>query len=428
MPPKDRISAADAVELATDVGPAPRNVGVVLLLDGGDPAAVAETVHERLAGVPAFRRRLVVPRFGRPYWVDAAGTANLVRRQGAPSGADPDLVAAAATVMVERLDPAAPLWRAVVHEHAGAAVAVTLVMHHVLADGIGGLAVLADLADEGPAPGPSGPGPSVGAPTASASGASAPAASAPAVATRTRPGRLHRLRSAFAELSGPRTAPRCSLNAPSGPDRAAHHVEVPLDPVRTGARARGGTINDALLVAAGDALGRTLAERGEHLDDVVVSVAVSARRSTTRAELGNRVGVMTVRVPLTGDLGDRLHSVAADSRRRKTSARGASAALLGPAFRLLAATGLFQWFVDRQRMVTTFLTNLRGPAEVHLGGVRVRALVPIGILAGNVTVAFAALSYAGRLGVTVVSDPAVVPEGDRVAERVRAALTELSTG
>jgi diacylglycerol O-acyltransferase len=42
-------------------------------------------------------------------------------------------------------------------------------------------------------------------------------------------------------------------------------------------------------------------------------------------------------------------------------------------------------------------------------------VVPITITAGNVGVAFAALSYAGRLTVTVIVDPDVVPEVDDVA-------------
>jgi hypothetical protein len=61
--------------------------------------------------------------------------------------------------------------------------------------------------------------------------------------------------------------------------------------------------------------------------------------------------------------GDRVTRIAAIIRQRKTPAKGASVALLSPLFRLLARTGLLRWFVNRQRLVRTFATNLRGPGR-----------------------------------------------------------------
>ena len=55
--------------------------------------------------------------------------------------------------------------------------------------------------------------------------------------------------------------------------------------------------------------------------------------------------------------------LAAITRQRKTAAKGTSVALLGPLFRLLGRTGLLRWFVNHQRLVHTFATNLRGPAQ-----------------------------------------------------------------
>jgi diacylglycerol O-acyltransferase len=97
--------------------------------------------------------------------------------------------------------------------------------------------------------------------------------------------------------------------------------------------------------------------------------------------------------------------------------------------RLPASAGLFRWFVDRQRLVNSFLTNMVGPTRpLAFAGARILRVIPITITAGNVGVAFAALSYAGRLTVTVIVDPAVVPEADDVAaalERELRAVTDL---
>ncbi len=92
-----------------------------------------------------------------------------------------------------------------------------------------------------------------------------------------------------------------------------------------------------------------------------VSVPFSERRGATTGELGNRSGVIPIRVPGAGDPARRLRFVAEGTRRAKRSSPGATTALLGPFFRLLARTGLFQWFVDRQRLIHTFVSNLRGP-------------------------------------------------------------------
>lgn len=456
----DRISPADAVELATDVGPAPRTVGAVLMLDGPDPGALADLLVARFDTEPRFRQRLRRPPvgFGRPYWEPWAGsTADRVEVRAVSADDDASLVAAGVRELGRPLGDG-PQWRAVVLAHEGRTVGVVLAMHHVVADGIGGLAVLANLVDQ-PDGGPGRPGGTRGARQDSTAGVDGDPArrgrdgegaggpgpgdgAAPTApdrwtllrdawserwrAVRRVPASLRRARAGRAELDhGPRGAPRCSLNAPCGPHRAAHLADVDLAALRAGARTVGASVNDALLVAAASAMDDALRRRGEHLDALVISVPISARPAAGGADLGNAVGVMPVRVPLAGGPAARLAQVSASTRARKTRSRGASLALLAPAFRLLAAVGLFRWFVERQRLVNAFLTNLRGPDALTIGGRPVRRIAPIGVVAGNVAVAFAAMSYAGRLTVTVVTDPDVVPDGDAIAAALDASLDAL---
>jgi len=167
-----------------------------------------------------------------------------------------------------------------------------------------------------------------------------------------------------------------------------------------------------------------LAGRGEQLDSVTVSVPVSARRHATSGQLGNQVGVMPVALPAAGSLPDRITRIAVITRQRKTAANGASVALLGPLFRLLARTGLLLWFVNRQRLVHTFATNLRGPAQpLTFAGTPLRAVIPIANTAGNVPVTFAALSYAGTLWLTVLSDPDQAPDVETLTAALRQELS-----
>ena len=147
----------------------------------------------------------------------------------------------------------------------------------------------------------------------------------------------------------------------------------------------------------------------------------------TGGQLGNQVGVMLVPIPVGGDLATRVTQVAANTRRRKEAVHGSSATLVGPAFRVLAAIRLLPRFLDHQRLVHTFVTNLHGPAEpMAFAGAPVRAVIPVPNTTGNVTVTFGALSYAGRLRVTVLSDPSRVPDVSLLTTALREQLDDLA--
>lgn len=430
----DRIGPGDLVELVTDVGPVAMNVGAVLLLDAPRPGApdLQRVLMTRLSGIRRLRQVLVRTPWvlGRPYWHDEPrfDPAFHVTTVACPAPADRRaLLALAVEAVTAPLPPSRPLWRAVVVTGlADGQAAVVLVLHHVLADGIGGLAVLARLVDEGRAEAEPDPGPDPG-----------PVALDLVVdAARDRLGAPARLvaglRAAHrgsTELGTTATgrAPACSLNSPTGPDRTVTTVGVPLAPVLAAARRHGATVNDALLVAVTGAMARVLSDRGEVVDSLVVSVPVSARTTASTADLGNRVGVMPVRVALRGSAAQRMALVAQSTRSRRGASPGASAVLVGPAFRTLAAVGAFRWFVDRQRLVNTFLTNLRGPAErLTLAGRTLVGIDPVTVTAGNVGVAFAAFSYAGTLSVTVIADPSVVPEVEALTTALATELEQIA--
>jgi diacylglycerol O-acyltransferase / wax synthase len=412
------------MQLATDVGPAPMHVGAVLVLGTGPGFSVPEAqrlLDERIRAVPRLRQRLrrAPPGCGRPFWADdqAFDLRHHVRQRPCPPPGDQRaLLDVAAQVAGEPLPRSRPLWSATfVTGLAEDRTGLVIVMNHVLADGIGGLAVLARLVDESAILPPAAPGPD---------GFPVPVPRARAVATEAWAARGHRLtglagsvrtiRQGLAELGGarpPRRLPPTSLNQPTGLQRRLDVVATDLAAVRELGHANGGTVNDVILAAIAGALRALLASRGERLGQVTVSVPVSARREATGGQLGNQVGVMPVTLPTGGGLTGRITQIAAITRQRKTAAHGSSVALLGPPFRLMAATGLLRWFINRQRLVQTFATNLRGPGQpLTFAGAPVQVVIPIPNTTGNVTVTFAALSYAGTLMITVLSDPGRVPD------------------
>jgi diacylglycerol O-acyltransferase / wax synthase len=144
-------------------------------------------------------------------------------------------------------------------------------------------------------------------------------------------------------------------------------------------------------------------------------VPVTGRPSATADRLGNNTGVRPIAVPTLTDDNARLAEIISLTRTRRELARASSAGPLGLAFRALSRLGLFQTFIQHQRLVHTFETNMRGPAEpLSFGGHRVSAVVPAAVNPGNIGVAFDALSYAGILSVTLVTDPDIVEDLDQL--------------
>ncbi len=352
-----RLTADDLTNLAVDRGSVPMQIGAVLLLDDATAPVAAELVsllEQRLARVPRLAERLYRPPLGcgRPYWASAPDHAS--RIDIAEAADDAALLDAAVEEVLQPLPRDRPLWRAVVYAgRDGRARGVAVVLHHVLADGIGGLAVLAELVDtEGGSPGPVRRARGV-LPSRRALARDAWARRGSGL--RAVPAAVRRLAAGLRELGGvPRqNAAPSSLLQPTSSRRRVDVVEVELAPVVAGAHARGATVNDVLLVAVSGALREVLRARGDRLAELVVSVPVSGRRAASAEELGNQVGVLPLRVPLTEDPADRLAEIRRQRARLDASApRASSSAVLSALFRGLAALGVFQWFIRHQRLCT----------------------------------------------------------------------------
>ena len=426
----ERASSIDLMELASDVGPAPLQVGAVLRFGAGRKLTheeVSEAIEARTGGVRRLRQQLMPTPVGcgRPIWVDDADfkVSHHVRAVSCPApGDEVSLLALTAELLTTPLPSDSPLWSAtLVNDLADSSCALVVLFHHVLTDGMGGLAVLANLVDGAPAV------------PARPSATTVPGRwdlARDAAASRLRTfGHARRapavLRAAWEELapgSVPKAA-RCSLNRPVGRRRRFVTVTAPLEKVRTVAHAHGASVNDVVLAAVGSALDAQLAAHGEHVDAFVISVPVSGRSQESASDLGNQVGVMPVAVPATGPRSERVEVIAQMTGARKSSSRGASAILLAPGFRILATIGILKRCVDHQHLVHTFTTNLRGPEDpISFLGRRVRQVIPLSALSGNVAVAFAVMSYADELAVTVVIDPDVIPEPTALTEMLAAEL------
>lgn len=416
--PISRVTADDLMSLVSERSSTPLQVGAVLLLDapdGLDPAQTLELLARRITAVPRLRQRLHYTPVGcgRPIWIDDPSftiTNHLTSLPCPAPGGESAVMGKAAELIGVRLHRDRPLWAAtLVTNTAPGKAALILVFHHVLADGIGGLGVLASLVD--------------GAPETADAGFPRPRPSRRRLAVEAALGRirslgrlpaaLSRLGSAAAEL---RPAARAgvaptSLNQPTGPRRAFAGVRAEVNEVHRVAHAHGATVNDVVLTVVASALHRLLERRGEQADEIVISVPFSARRQASGENLGNQSGVIPLVIPGVGNPVARLEAVATLTGTAKRRPPGASTALLGPLFRLLARVGLYQRFITRQRMIHTFVSTMRGPeTRVALFGCPITGILPLSVPTGNVTVSFVVFSYAGELAVTIAADPHACPD------------------
>jgi diacylglycerol O-acyltransferase / wax synthase len=416
--PIERASAADLALLAMECGGAvPEHLGAVLVLDAGpglDVESVGRVLAERVWAVPRLRQRLVrAPTgCGRPVWVDDPGfdAARHVRLLPCPDPGDEQaLLDVAAALITDPLPRSRPLWAAaVVPGLRGGRVGLVLVLHHVLADGLGGLAILARLVD--------------GADSGPARAFPQPRPARRRLAADAFRSRLRWSRAGWRELprslaaAGGVRAPRavaCSILQRTGPRRRFAVARADLEALRAAAHRHGGTVNDVLLTAVAGALHTLLERRGEPIEALRIAVMVAGHRAAAADTLGNQVAPLLVGVPGAGPPAERLARIAGTVRAERVSTTGRPpAAVPQPLLRVLAAAGLYRLYMNHQRRLHALVSNVHGPDRpLTLAGAPIASVIPVSVAeAGNLTVTFVALSYAGTLTVTIIADP------DRVAD------------
>jgi WS/DGAT/MGAT family acyltransferase len=447
----DRLTAQDLLMLWPDEFGWPDDIGALAILDGTsllDPDGrvrideVRRHLEPRLQLVPRFRQLLYRPRWGLgwPLWVDAQSfdLANHVRVHPlAAPGGQAQLLAACAQLRRRRLDPSRPLWETwLLPGLPQGRVGLYLRVHHVLADGISGVAAfgaLLDLTAEVATP--------VAAPWAPAPIPTAGQLLHDNLRRRrqglgrawsglTHPGRTlrraQRASPAWREFLAER-APRTSLNRPIGADRRLAIVRSRLEVAKQVAHAHRAKVNDVVLAAVAGGLRQLLASRGEDVTRLTLRVAVpvSLHHEQPGQARGNQDGMMMVPLPLgEGDPVRRLQLVAAETAVRKHKARpqGASGVMSFAAVQRTSSR-----FLAHQRFLNLSVTNVPGPpVPLYLAGARLLELFPVVAIMANVTLAVGVLSYAGQLNLTAVADRDTCPDVEVFAQGVRSALDELA--
>ncbi|MFN8644223.1 MAG: wax ester/triacylglycerol synthase family O-acyltransferase [Candidatus Binatia bacterium] len=445
-PHYDRLSASDLVFLEMEDGPITMHIGAVCVFDGTsllgtrggfDMRRMRAFVAGSLAGNPRFRQRLAaVPVLEHPVWVDDPDF-DLRRhvshvRLPAPGGPR-QLKRLAGALMETRLPRDRPLWEmCFVDGLTGGRAALIARFHHCMIDGISGVDILGAvlrLAPERrlPAAMPWRPRPLP-------SGARlladelARRASAPLEALRgvgalwrdprhalaTAATALHDLGAVGGATLG--LASPTPLNVAVGPRRHVDWTAIDLAAVKAIKARWGGTVNDVVLTVLAGAVGRWLRDAGVDVGglDFRLTMPASIRAADEHGTLGNKVGVLTLSLPIAErDPRRRLRAIVKATDALKHSGQLHGVALIAEAsdrvFPPLA--GWLAWGAARARTYNLSVTNVPGPpVPVYLLGARLQAIYPLAFLFARQALTVAILSYDGRLFWSLTADPDALPD------------------
>jgi diacylglycerol O-acyltransferase len=414
------VRAPDAFFLYVESPVAAQHVGGLAVVDTSaapfDQAALAATVRAHLHELPRFHQRLEFRgRWRRPRWVEHddldwdwhVPVRDLTRPDGEPGGFAA-LHALVAELAAEPLPRDRPMWRfvAAVGVEADRAAGI-LVVHHVIADGVGTVAqALAMLEPR----------------------------FTPRLPAQRMPGLLRRAAATTVGLAQLATDgfPKIKLPTGNAPVRAFTTVDLPLDGVREIARHQRVRVSDVLLAVVAGALSVAVPDVPRGL--LRVSVPLMVRPPDAAAE-GTLTAAVLVEVPLGPVAGDevaRLAEISRRSRRLYTGTRTLASNFAMRAVGALLPVPAHAWFartVYGSLMFQAIVSNMPGPdVPLSLAGAPLAGVYPILPLAPRAPIAVGALGWDGVLSVGVVTDPALIDDVASLADAMKVIYDELSAG
>jgi WS/DGAT/MGAT family acyltransferase len=446
-----RLSALDASFLRVESPNAPMHVGWAAILDppaeGAPPSfdQMREHIRSRLPRAPRYRQMLRTVPFGvnAPVWVDDPAfelDAHVIE------GESDRLQDVVDDCMSEPLPRNRPLWQIwIVPRLDDGRVAVIGKAHHCMVDGIAAVELGSLLLDPTPDSPPGEPdrwepqpGPGrfdllvggavdlirdelrlaalagrlVSSPRRAAQLATRGQQALTALADSVRPARLIE-----------------TLNRPISPLRHLGRLTRPIDDLLAIKRAHGVKLNDVVLAAATSGVRSYLAGRGERPTPVKAMVPISVRSNGEDDALGNRISFMFVDLPCEEpDPVRRVREIHGETSERKL--RGAAEGgddVLGV---LRYAPGPVQQLAARlvasPRTFNLVVSNIPGPRDVaYMSGCRLREVFPVVPLADRhaLSIGFTSVADVGCFG--LYADRDSLPDVDRLATSIDAAIDEL---
>ena len=456
----NRLSWGDTVFLHLEREGMPLSVAGVSVLEGEIQFDdCLQFIESKLPLIPRLVRRVVPPplNLGLPTWEcdPHFDIRNHVREATLTHGTDTELKALAGKILSTVLDRQHPLWdMTLVHGLKGKRTGLIVRLHHCMADGIAGVGLMGRLFDTSPA---------------------APALPKEKIRFRVPPPRdainslmdgvvssygdfVKRILSAWADLldmaeraaaNGGKLVPtdefsrllpeitaftervRFNVNY-RGPQKIAW-ADIPLAEVKAIRQTCGASVNDVILALVTATIRRYQKMHGERVKGRLLRmmVPVNLRGSDSSGELGNRISLVPVTIPL--DIRNPVKLLAAVHERTEFLKRSHAAELVSLAGGMIGmlptAVQAVAGQVLSQLPITPFnlvCTNVPGPQyPLYLMGhkmVRWYPYVPVG---GEMTVNCAILSYDGTVYFGFSGDVHAAPDLRRLETLLKLSFEEL---
>jgi WS/DGAT/MGAT family acyltransferase len=422
------------------------------------PERVRRVIRERFLRFPRFLQRPVqLP--GASHWEHAADFSidDHILAVSLPGRAGTKELQALVSRLASRpLDPARPLWQFHLVDNFAGGSALIVRIHHCYADGIALVRVMMSMTDAAP-----------GGPPAM------PFAAAPARGRRKGPddplaellqpisGVMKMARKigatliekgaaiwndpvkavALAEQGGALTAELAKLalmpqdsptrfkGKPGMAKRVAWAPPLPLDDIKTVARALGASINDVLLSCVAGALSEYLSRKGDATEGVVIRalVPVNLRPPEEAWKLGNQFGLVFLELPLgIANPVERLYAV----RASMTALKGSYQPVIS--LGLLAAMGAGPKVLQEEllqalaRNGTAVMTNVPGPPQpLFFAGEAIDRFLFWVPQSGDIGMGVSILSYAGKVQFGLITDRGLCPDPERIIDRFASEFEKL---
>jgi hypothetical protein len=406
----ERVPAEDAFFLHVETPQDPQHVGGVIVLDAppaGQPSQVAvqQLVRRALPDLPRLTQQLAPGGWWRPARWQPAGPLDWswhVPCTDLRGGGQAALERLVAEIAATPLPRDRPLWRLhVVHSVDERTWAVVVVMHHVVADGLGTVSQVMHLLepplDLQPPPAPA-------------------------------PGRLKRVGAivlGLGLLAVDALHPPKRVDGRVGGERRFAGVSLPLAEVKAAARSHGVRLSDVLLTAVAGGLARTTDGLPS---DVRVTVPLVVRPPGAAAT-GNLTAAAFVDLPVDPvATEDRLAVVRRRSGRLRSPGRVLCSRWVMQGVGRALPPGLHARFartVYGPGFFTGIVSNMPGPTQsLRLLGSPLRAAYPLLPLAPQTPLVVGALGVGENLCLGIVTDDRLV-DADRLGAAIAAEVAAL---
>lgn len=456
----DQLTGLDATFLEAETETIHlHGIGIIRLAPDAERITVDELaalVERRLHRLEPLRHRLVTVPAGldQPYWVqDLPALDDHIDHVVLP-GTDPgEFEAFCSSIAEEHLDRTRPLWRFwLVDGLPGGSQALVIKLHHAVSDGVGSLAIVAELLDlspEAPEEQPSGdlpveptPGPIWLLGRAAAHVARWPFDAARGAVevggSLLRLGRLVRTTPSDGRAA-PLATPRLASSGPVSAAREAALRDLHLDRVKAVARAADARINDVVLAVLAGAM-RSWLEAHDDLPDqpLVAAIPVSTRRPEELHDAGNHVSACFMHLATQiDDPLERLRATAASSVQAKDAHAAVGSDVLAhfvalalpitvvTSLRLYSGLGLPALHPPAVNLV---VSNVPGPQfPLYLAGRRADRMYALGPIFDGAPLNVTAVSFDGTLSLGVLACPDRIDDVHELADGLEPALEELAT-